>query len=114
LTNNKRNFINNSQIKTFWDEFTSSINKPNIVNEKNKIMNCMKNQEVKLYETYLKYLLDIFLEEFKIDEYNLDQEYSVYYKSLEVDFKKMKKLQTLDSTIEMTNYIVFIYFKNLN
>ncbi len=105
LTKTKKSFISESQIKEFWDDFKKEV----IFDKVDSTMQEWKSQkiqQIKSVQDILCYLLEIFLDEFKIDEYNLDNIFKQNYKNLEAAFVKAKKSSNLDGTIEMIDNVV--------
>lgn len=105
LTESNKMFLRDSQIEIFWMDFKKSIDFSSI-QEKFAQFKSIKNQEIKMFEAFICYLLEIFIDEFKIDEYNLTNIYKKQSNELKAAFTILKKSQTIDSTITMSNNIV--------
>lgn len=105
LTQNKKNFILGSDIDGFWNDFKRDIEIDKI-RDRVSDMNNLKNQEARMYEAFICYLLEIFIDQFKIDEYNIGGIYKQHNKKLDGYIKNLKKSQNLDQTIEMNNSLV--------
>lgn len=110
LTQNQKSFILESHIQSFWTNFERDLNIKKI-RERVTEMNNLKNQETKMYEAFICYLLEIYLDEFKIDEYNLGSIYKQHNKKLENYLITLKKSQNLDQTKEMNNCLVKFLIK---
>jgi uncharacterized SAM-dependent methyltransferase len=106
LTQNKKSFILESHIESFWNDFKRDVDILKI-RERVSEMNNQRNQEAKMFEAFICYLLEIYLDEFKIDEYNLNGMYKQHYKKIESYLKSLRKSHGLDQTIEMNYSLVF-------
>ena len=111
LTQNKKSFILESHIERFWNDFKRDVDILKI-RERVSEMNNQRNQEAKMFEAFICYLLEIYLDEFKIDEYNLNGMYKQHHKKIESYLKSLRKSQSLDQTIEMNNSLVLNNYKN--
>lgn len=113
LTQNKKSFILESHIEGFWNDFKQDIDVKNI-RDRISEMNSLRNQEAKMYEAFICYLMQIFIDEFKIDEYNLGSIFKQHHKKVESHLKNLKKSQSLDQTIEMNQSLVIKKYLNQN
>lgn len=105
LTGTEQTFLYELQVEKFIFDFKASLNL-DTVSELAYERNNLKNTEMKIFDSYLQYLIKIFSDELKIDEYNLEAIFKSDMKNLNIYLKDIRKAQTIESTQKMSSNLV--------
>lgn len=105
ITFKEGSFLYELEVDKFLSEFKHTMSL-DLVKDKAYERNNLKLGEMKIFDSYIEYLLNIFGDELSLDEYNLEEIYKSYMKNLNSYLKDIRKAQTIDSTKKMSDNIV--------
>jgi len=100
-----KSFLYELEIEKFLFDFKSALNLDDVSKKAYEKNNLIK-EEMKIFDSYLNYLLNLFKDELSLDEYNLEAIFKSQMKELHSYLKDIRKAQTIESTILMGNNMV--------
>jgi hypothetical protein len=106
LTSTDKSFLYEMEVDKFIGDIRNTLNVEKI--KERASSNNLKKYEMKIFDNYLEFLINIFKDELSLSEYNLEAIFKSKIKEMNNYLKEIRKAQTVNSTIEMGDNMVKI------